>query len=556
MVAIGRSAADGLRRVTTTSEDWSMGIIRDMQRVQATQAAAEQRASTAAAQQRDLIRRNADLAIAAAQQAASDADQQRTHRRLYAEARTADASAANAEVRARLADLDSLLLSTLDVDDHIDLSVFKKPIKVPPFDPGPLGQGAPEPFWDSYVPPQPRGVGKILGDRLHNQQTASARRNYEQARARWAEGEQQRRQQLAARRRAYDESRRKHEAKLVAYNAEVDRFAAAVAGADPASVVEYFAMVLGNSVYPDDFPQHFRLAFLPKQRHLLIEYHLPPIEVVPAVKEYRYDKMRDDLAAVPRDQAEIRRRYVEIIAQVALRTVHEIVEADRGALVGQISFNGIVDTIDRRTGRFVRPCLVSLKTDRDTFAAIKLRRVDPVACLTYLQGALSTTPDELTGVQPVLDFDRDADRDYTEEFNVLAEIDERPNLLTMADAAWEQTLAELFAVMGLQMGAATRTEQGTRWVATDPRPVFGGPVVVYATRATPAGAAAAHSLAGAVVAAGATKGILVALAGIEAEAYEAVAGRPLELIDGPALVTLLAKYSGVKARIEHPARTR
>ena len=39
-----------------------MGIIRDMQRAHATQTAAELRAHTAAEQQRQLIRRNADLA--------------------------------------------------------------------------------------------------------------------------------------------------------------------------------------------------------------------------------------------------------------------------------------------------------------------------------------------------------------------------------------------------------------------------------------------------------------------------------------------------------------
>jgi restriction system protein len=528
-----------------------MGIIRDMQRAHATQAAAGQRANTAAAQQRDLIRRNADLAIAAAQQAASDVERRREHQRLYAEARTADAAAANAEVRARLADLDALLLSTLDVDDHIDLDRFKKPLTVPPFDPGPLGRPHPEPRWESFLPPEPRGVGRILGgERLHQQQTASARRAYEQARARWVEAEQRRKRQLAARRRQYDESRRKYEAKMVAYNAEVDRFAAAVAGADPASVVEYFAMVLGNSVYPDDFPQHFRLAYLPKKKHLLVEYHLPPVEVIPVVKEYRYDRVRDDLVATPRDEDEIRRRYTEIIAMVALRTIHEIVEADRGGLVQQISFNGIVDTIDRRTGRFVRPCLVSVRTDRETFAGIKLRRVDPVACLSYLHGVLSESPDELTGVQPMLDFDREADRDFTEEFNVLADIDERPNLLTVPDQAYEHLLTDLFGVMGLEMGEATRTADGARWLATDPRPIFGGKVVLYATRGAPATAAAVHSLAGAVAAAGATKGILVAIGGIEQDAYEAVAGRPLELIDGPALVALLSKYTGVKARIE------
>jgi len=530
-----------------------MGIIRDMQRAHATQAAADHRANTAAAQQRDLIRRNADLAIAAAQQAASNDDRKREQQRLYVEAKTADTAAANAEIRARLSDLDSLLLSSLDVDDHIDLQLFKKPVEVPSFDPGPLGRPVPEPRWESYVPPRPRGVGKIIGgDRLRQQQEADAQRAFEDARARWSETEQRRRRQLVVRQRAYDESLRKYEERVLAYNAEVDRFAAAVAGADPASVVEYFAMVLGNSVYPDDFPQHFRLAYLPKQHHLLIEYHLPPIEVVPHVKEYRYDRFRDDVTAIPRDENELRRRLVEVIARVTLRTIHEIVEADRGALVRQISFNGIVDTIDRRTGRFVRPCLVSLQTARETFAAIKLRRVDPVACVRHLEGTLSAAPDEFAPVAEKIDFDRDADRDFTEEFNVLAEIDERPNLLSMNDPAWEQQISDLFGIMGLQMGPPHRSDLGTRWQATDPRPIFGGPVVIFAIRGTPAGSAAAHALAGAVAAAGATKGILVSLGGIDQEAYDAVAGRPLELIDGPALVTLLSNYCRVKARIERP----
>ena len=530
-----------------------MGIIRDMQRAQATQAAAQQRATTAAAQQRELIRRNADLAIAAAQRAATDAERQRESRRLYVEARTADAAAANADLRARLSDLDALLLSTLDVDDHIDLDRFKKPAEAPPFDPGPLGRPIPEPSWDSYAPPTPRGVGKILGgDRLHQQQVSSARTAYQEARERWIDAETRRRRQLMAREQAYEESIRKYEAKIAAYNAEVDRFAAAVANADPASVVEYFAMVLGNSVYPDDFPQHFRLAYLPKQKHLLIEYHLPPVEVIPVVKEYRYDRVRDDLMAVPRDEMEIRRRYTEVIAQVSLRTVHEIVEADRGGLIDRISFNGIVDTIDRRTGNFVRPCLVSLRTRREVFAAIKLRRVDPVACLKHLQASVSGLPDELHGVAPMLDFDREADQDLTGEFNVLAEIDERPNLLAMSDDDFEQILADLFGNMGLEMGTATRGSGGSRWVASDPRPVFGGKVIVYACRGVPAGHAATHTVVDTVTSAGATKGIMIATAGYESDAYETASGRPLELIDGPALLTLLAEHSRIKARLEQP----
>ncbi|AGL14762.1 restriction endonuclease [Actinoplanes sp. N902-109] len=529
-----------------------MGIIRDMQRAQATQAAADQRARTAAAQQRQLIRRNADLAIAAAQQAAADADRQREHRRLYAEARTADAAAANADLRARLADLDRLLLSTLDVDDHIDLDRFKKTVAVPPFDPGPLGRPAPEPSWASYAPPEPRGVGKILGgERLHAQQVAAARRAFEQARAQWAEHEERRKRRLAAREQQYVAYKQRHEAKLQAYNAEVDRFAAAVASADPSSVVEYFAMVLGNSVYPDDFPQHFRLAYLPKQQHLLIEYHLPPVEVIPVVKEYRYDRVRDDLLAVPRDETEIRRRYTEVIAMVALRTVHEIIEADRGGLVRKVLFNGIVDTIDRRTGQFVRPCLVSLDVDRETFAAIKLRRVDPVACLKHLQGGLSGTPDELAGVTPVLDFDREADNDFTQEFNVLADIDERPDLTTMPASEWEQIIGDLFCTMGLSMGPA----KDGRWLATDPRPLFGGPVVIHAVRGQ-VDTVTASAVATEVIEAGATKGVIVATDGFDPAVQDELTGRPVELLDGPALLNLLAEHTGIKARIESSADAR
>ncbi|MEV7629150.1 restriction endonuclease [Actinoplanes sp. NPDC089786] len=531
-----------------------MGIIRDMQREHATQTAAQQRAGTAATQQRELIRRNHDLAVAAAQQAARNAERQRERQRLYAEARSADAASLNADVRARLSDLDALLLSTLDVDDHIDLDRFKKPLQVPPFDPGPLGRPHPEPSWDSYAPPEPRRLGKVLvGEKSHQQHTANARQAYEQARERWMEAETRRRQQLAARQRAYEQKIKKYEAKIATYNAEVDRFAAAVANADPASVVEYFAMVLGNSVYPDDFPQHFRLAYLPKQKHLLVEYHLPPVEVIPVVKDYRYDRVRDDVTAVPRDEAEIRRRYTEIIAQVSLRTVHEIVEADRGGLVQNVSFNGIVDTIDRRTGEFVRPCLVSLRTQREVFAAIKLRRVDPVACLKHLQANLSESPDALAGVTTILDFDREADQDLTGEFNVLAEIDERPNLLAMSDDEFGQTLADLFGNMGLEMGPAGREGAGSRWwVAVDPRPVFGGTIVVYATRGVPADGETARALAEEMTATGATKGILVTTAGYEPDALEVAAGRPLELIDGTALLTLLSEYSRLKARLEPP----
>lgn len=527
-----------------------MGIIRDMQRSHATQAHADQRAQAAVVRQRDQIRRNADLAIAAAQQAAAAADE-RDRRRLYAEARAADVAAANAGLRSRLDELDTLLLSTLAVDDHIDLNRFKKPITVPPFDPGPLGRPLPAPDWQSFAPPTPRGVTKVLGgDLWHKQQVTAAEKAFEDAKRRHAEAENRRQRQLAERERSYQQNRDRFSARVAAYNAEVDRFAAAVANADPESLVEYFGMVLGNSVYPEGFPQRYRLAYLPGDRQLVVEYHLPPVDVVPTVKEFRYDRASDGMRTVGRTPEEVRDRYLNVLAQVTLRTVHEIVEADRGGLIERIVFNGVVDTLDRRTGNAVRPCLVSLCTDRETFAAIRLRHVDPVACVHHLDARVSTSPDELTGVRAVLDFDR-VDSAFTDEVNVLADLDRRPNLAAMPQPEFEDLVSDLFAVMGLQMPAAEPETDGVCWTAVDPRPLFGGRVVVHARRSERVDAGAVQLLADAVERTGAIKGILLTTGGYTHAAYEVADGLPVELIDGGLLLALLAQHTRYQARIDH-----
>jgi restriction system protein len=531
-----------------------MGIFRDMQRAHATQTHAQQRAQAATVREQQRVRRNADLAIAAAQQAATAADE-RERRRLYGEARAARVAAANADLRAHVEELETLLRSTLAVDDHIDLDRFKKRAAPAPFDPGELGRPVPAPRWESYQPPEPTGLGKVFGgEAKHEQLVAAAKRAFEQARARHTEAEERRQRQLAARREAYQQQVRAAEAKVAAHNAQIDRFAAAVAAAEPTAVVEYFGMVLGNSVYPDDFPQHYRLAYLPASRQLVVEYHLPPVDVVPAVREYRYVRVRDEVLTVPRPAEETRRWYADLIAQVSLRTVHELYEADRGRLIETVVFNGIVDTVDRRTGRPVRPCLVSLRTTRDRFTALDLGRVDPLACLRHLHAALSPQPDELAAVRPVVAFDT-VDTRFSDEVDVLAEVDHRPNLLTMPAAEFEELIDELFTAMGLDMGAARPSDDGgPEWVAVDPRPIFGGRVVVHAERRPGAvDVSGVRELFGTVQSEGASKGILVSTGGFTAAAYGFASGKPLELVDGSSLLHLLGEHTRTKARVDATA---
>jgi restriction system protein len=114
---------------------------------------------------------------------------------------------------------------------------------------------------------------------------------------------------------------------------------------------------------------------------------------------------------------------------------------------------------------------------------------------------------------------------------------------------FEGIVGDLFTVMGLEMGRAEAAGDVTTWSAVDPRPLFGGRVVVHACRTDRVGAPTVRSLAEAVAKAGATKGIFVTTGVFDPAVRTLDGGRPLELIDGGGLLTLLADHCRLQARI-------
>jgi restriction system protein len=302
------------------------------------------------------------------------------------------------------------------------------------------------------------------------------------AQAQHAAVEQDRQQRLAAAHAQYQEQRQRVDAEVAAQNAEVDKFAAAFTAAEPAAVVEYFGMVLANSVYPDYFPHMYRLAYIPESRQLVVEYELPGLDVIPTVKEYRYIKTRNEVTSTARPAKEFRDRYLAIVTQVTLRTVHELFEADRSPLVDTIAFNGMVDAVDPGTGQVLRPCLVTLRTTRDEFTTLNLAKFDPAACLQHLNASVSKRPEALAPVRPVLEFDM-VDKRFIDEVDVLADLDQRPNLLKLTPTEFESLIQNLFTKMGLDTKQTRASRDGgVDCVAFDQRPIFGGKVVIQAKR--------------------------------------------------------------------------
>jgi restriction system protein len=473
--------------------------------------------------------------------------------RLYAEARAAEVDEMNEDLDAQLEALEGVLAATLPVDDYIDFEELKRRPDLPAFDTGLLSRPAKHPVLD--LPPAPSAMAKILpgAKRKHAEAVAAAEAEHHAALARYEEAENKRAAAIETAKADHQRRVAEIQAEAEAANREVDEFRAAFEAGDPAAVVDYFGLVLTASRYPDGFPKTHKLAFVPESKQLVLEYDLPRLDVVPDVRQYRYVKAKDDVTSATRPHKERRALYARAVSQTTLRCIHELFEADRSGHVDTIVFNGYVDTIDPRTGRPTRPCLVTVRTTRDAFMELDLGHVEPQACLKGLNAAVSKDPAELAPVRPVLEFNM-VDARFVEEDQVLATLDQRPNLMELTPGEFESLITNLFERMGLEtrMTQASR-DGGVDCVAFDPRPIFGGKVVIQAKRYKhTVGVSAVRDLFGTMQNEGASKGILVTTSGYGKASFEFAEGKPLELLSGTNLLYLLQEHAGIEARIEPP----
>lgn len=158
-------------------------------------------------------------------------------------------------------------------------------------------------------------------------------------------------------------------------------------------------------------------------------------------------KARDATESSPRTAAQIKALYASVVAQVTLRTLHELFEADRASKLETIVFNGYVDTIDPATGQPSSPHLVTVRVAQDTFSALQLANVEPTACLKGLNASVSKSPAELVPVRPILEFDM-VDPRFIQESDVLGALDQRPNLMELSPRDFESLITNLFEKMG------------------------------------------------------------------------------------------------------------
>lgn len=537
-----RSGLEGFLRAAGRAAAAAQRESKRQQRMQMTQLRQlERHERMAAAQQRRELRAFDKQQKEAARQAKAD----------YLQDRQAEADDLNCELKDRLEELEGLLLHTLSVNDAISFDSLRHTDPHPAFKvPKDLVPGFPP---DATVPPPPTGLARFWpgAGKRHLAAQAVAEQAYNKVLDQFHAAEAQKKQRLADQRAQHEAARALYEADVARRNAEVDEFQRAYRAYEPDAVVAYNDMVLTRSEYPaEGFPQAFKLAYAEASKELVIEYDLPELSVVPMVADYRYVKTRDAIDSKARKASDIKTLYQDIIASIALRTLHEAFEADQADALALVTFNGVVDTHDPSTGQEVRVPVVSVRATKEAFLQLRLERVEKVPCLRNLGAQVSNRPDELQAIKPIVEFNM-VDKRFIAQSDVLSGLEARPNLLDLTPGEFEALVSNLFSQMGLDT-KLTRSSRdgGVDAVAFDTRPVLGGKVVIQAKRyRDTVGVSAVRDLYGTMLNEGASKGILVCTSGYGTAAFEFAKDKPIELIDGGGLLYLLREHAGVDARI-------
>ena len=359
-----------------------------------------------------------------------------------------------------------------------------------------------------------------------------------------------------------------HQAELALWQDEKRSFEAAVASDSEAlaelqrrceakeadAVAEFSEMILAASEYPDACPREFDTDFDSETGLLILDYKLPAPEALPRLAEVKYVASTDSFTEKELSDAKVGDLYDDLLYQIALRTIHELVNADVAGVLQSIVFNGHVSALDKGTGKEVAACILSLHAPRDKFLALALDKVDPKTCFRQLKGVGSSKLHGIAAVAPIMTINREDSR-FVPSHGVTAQLDQGDNLASMEWEEFEHLIREIFSREFSAGGGEVHVTQASRdggvdAIAFDPDPIRGGKIVIQAKRYTNVvGVSAVRDLYGTVMNEGATKGILVTTANYGPDSYEFAKGKPLTLLNGANLLHLLSKH-GVKARID------
>lgn len=189
-----------------------------------------------------------------------------------------------------------------------------------------------------------------------------------------------------------EKKRQQLQVDVIEFNESLDRLATNLAYGVPEAVAEYVGIVLDRSDYPDALDVCHECEFDPAASELKVQVLIASPGELDSAREYKYRKAANEIVSVDLTKKAQKDRYTSIVEQVALRTLHEIFEADRKGLIRSIALTLGSSAVDPATGNRAVRLFVAVSVDREAFLEINLGAVVPAATLKHLGAAVSKDP--------------------------------------------------------------------------------------------------------------------------------------------------------------------
>lgn len=279
--------------------------------------------------------------------------------------RAADARRRSRQDEARIEELRTILDRGLRRTPRIDLAGLREQFHQPAPDLGSVGWRATPPDWSRFEP-VPSVLGRVVGAARYQRQLVDARASYAAAVADYEKAEAERQRRFADARQRYASRLAEERLRVDEHNRSVDAFAAAWRRREPDAVGRYLAMVLDTVPLPRGFPRAVSV------EGTVVRFALPGPDVVPAVREFRYDPGTDEQTGIPRPAGEIAALHRLVVAQIVLLCLRDLFAADPG--LEWVTFHGYP----------AGDSVLSVRPQRSVFSQLLARGLPPEVALAEL----------------------------------------------------------------------------------------------------------------------------------------------------------------------------
>ena len=328
----------------------------------------------------------------------------------HIESMEAEVTSLNSRLAFTYQEVDQILAATLEVDDFVDLELLRDNTANAVYTnpelqtPTPLPKHIEDPPRPKgTMPVKPTGIGGIFGGGKYKKKVEAAENELRAKLRVWndvvdenghqrALADQDYRDRENDRLRQLDTAEREHREGCAHSAARIDELIAGLGYGTPESVHDYVSIVLSNSVYPEVLHVEHEFHFDVENAELALKVFVSPPDQLPSTKAYKYTKSTDLISETSLSQKACKDRYSSIIQQIALRSLHEVFEADRRGIIKTMSLEVGTETTEPATGLEKFILFVATAAERDEFLTYNLSAVDPAATLAHLGASISKNP--------------------------------------------------------------------------------------------------------------------------------------------------------------------